>query len=258
MAKRKTKPFAERTDSVRLLWGDRERSGRGPKPSLSVERIAEIAIAVADAEGLQAVSMARVAREAGVTTMALYRYIPGKSELIDLMVDTAIGAAPDLRAISGGWRPRLHEWARRCWSIFRQHPWSLQAATARRRIMGPNELGWLDSVLGVLAETGLSGVEQYQAFLVLIGHVRSHAEFATGGAEGLSAERWESAIVRLLKGQDDRYPGLMAAISSGAFGPTPGDGLAFGLDCILDGLESLIARRARRHRGGPARSSGRR
>ena len=80
-------PFAFQTRSVELLWGQPERPNRGPKPGLSVERIVRVAIEIADAEGLPAVSMQRVASEFGFTTMSLYRYVPGKNELIDLMIE---------------------------------------------------------------------------------------------------------------------------------------------------------------------------
>src|SRR5258707_1378038 len=93
--------------TIELLWGERSEPRRGPKPSLSVEQIARAAGAVADAEGLEAVSMQRVAQECGVTTMALYRYVPGKAELIALMLDIGLGPAPHLDEVPGGWRPRL-------------------------------------------------------------------------------------------------------------------------------------------------------
>src|SRR5689334_22149881 len=81
----------ERARTADLLWGPRERPSRGPKPGLTRDGIVRAAIGVADAEGLAAVSMQRVAAEVGFTTMALYRYVPGKNELVALMVDSAVG-----------------------------------------------------------------------------------------------------------------------------------------------------------------------
>jgi AcrR family transcriptional regulator len=83
-----------------LLWGTPERSGRGPKPTLTLEQIARAAIAIADAEGLDALSMRRVAETLGFTTMALYRHIHSKTELIAVMVDTAIGDALTLDSLT--------------------------------------------------------------------------------------------------------------------------------------------------------------
>jgi len=230
---------------VNVLWSERDHPSRGPKPTLSADKIARAAIGVADAEGLAAVSMQRIAREVHVTTMALYRYFSSKAELIDLMVDTAGGPAPDLRVGFKGWRARLEEWTRRCSSVYRDHPWFLQAAAARRRIMGPNELEWLDAALGVLGDAGLPARQQHEAFLVLIGHVRSNAEFMAARDQGPSAGQWVSVMAELLGKHRHRYPALMAAIDSGAFSQSPQDGLEFGLECILDGIESLIGRQER-------------
>ncbi|WNF28717.1 TetR/AcrR family transcriptional regulator [Streptomyces sp. C11-1] len=77
--------------SLELLWGTGERPSRGPKPGLTLDRIVTAAIAVADAEGLSAVSMRRLSTELGTGTMSLYRYVPGKAELLDLMLDRVLG-----------------------------------------------------------------------------------------------------------------------------------------------------------------------
>ncbi len=243
---KKAKTPTKLPDSVRVLWHERDHPSRGPKPTLSADQIARAAIGVADAEGLAAVSMQRIAREVHVTTMALYRYFSSKAALIDLMIDTAGGPAPDLDAVSKGWRSRLEEWTRRCSSIYRDHPWFLQAATARRRNMGPNELEWLNAALAVLGDAGLRAREQHEAFLVLIGHVRSNAEFMAGRSQSPSAEQWVSVMAELLGRHGDRYPALIAAIDSGAFTQPPEDGVEFGLKCILDGIESRVGRRPKR------------
>jgi AcrR family transcriptional regulator len=243
----KPKASTKMPGSAKALWHERAHPSRGPKPTLTADQIARTAIGVADADGLAAVSMQRIARKAHVTTMALYRYFSSKAELIDLMIDLAGGPAPDLNIGSAKrWRPRLEEWSRRCSSIYRDHPWFLQAATARRRVMGPNELEWLDAAFGVLGDTGLPARQQHQVFLVLIGLVRSNAEFTAGRAQTPSAEQWVSEMTTLLGKHRDRYPSLIAAIDSGAFSQLPEDGLEFGLKCILDGIESLVGRQGKR------------
>jgi AcrR family transcriptional regulator len=232
--------MATKVSSVELLWGQRERPSRGPKPGLSLDGIVRAAIAIADAEGLAAVSMQRVAGEFGFTTMSLYRYVPGKSELIDLMIDTAIGSPPDLSAIPGGWRPRLAEWARQTWTFFQQHPWFL--AAAMRRIMGPNQLGWLEQAVAALSGYGLVGQELLEAVLVVNGHVRSMAPFAAAQPE---TDAWGEAIGALLAAHSDRFPALSAAIADGAFAPDgEDDALEFGLQRVLDGIEVLIKARS--------------
>lgn len=231
--------MATKVSSVELLWGQQERPSRGPKPGLSLDGIVRAAITIADAEGLEAVSMQRVASEFGFTTMSLYRYVPGKSELLDLMIDTAIGPAPDLSAIPGGWRPKLAEWARRTWEFFLAHPWFLGAAM--HGIMGPNQLGWLEEAVAALSGNGLVGQELLEAVLVVNGHVRSMAQFA--GRSPSENEAWTAALTSALTEHAERFPALSAAIAEGAFGAEDeGDGLEFGLQRVLDGIEVLISR----------------
>jgi AcrR family transcriptional regulator len=215
----------------------------GPKPALSIEQIAKAAIELADREGLRELSMERVAREVVVTTMALYRYFANKEQLLDAMIEHAGGPVPALHGAAREWRSRLAEWTRGCAAIYRDHPWFLQAAVARRRVMGPNELGWLDAALSVLGDTGLPFPDQWRTFLVLIGHVRSHAEFSAADKQGLSLEQWAAATARMIANEPARYPALASALDSGAFAGGPSDAPDFGLECILEGIESLVRKR---------------
>ena len=105
--------------SIEAAWGIRERPRKGPKPGLSLPRIVEAAISVAERDGLAAVSMSRVAAELGASTMSLYRYVSAKDELLMLMADAAYGAPP---VICGRWwstptssnRRRSRSWSRAC------------------------------------------------------------------------------------------------------------------------------------------------
>jgi AcrR family transcriptional regulator len=222
---------------------ERSESSPGPKPSLTADQIARASIAVADAEGLAAVSMQRIAREVHVTTMALYRYFPGKAELVDLMIDRAGGPVSDLHFAGRGWRSRLAEWTHRCSAIYCNHPWFLQATARPQRIMGPNELGWLNAALQELSNTGLTARQQHEAFLLLMGHIRSNAEFTAGRSRGPSTESWLSETAKLPAPFRNRYPALAAAVESGAFNQPLDDGLEFGLTCILNGIESILRKR---------------
>jgi AcrR family transcriptional regulator len=227
--------------SLELLWGEQEPPSRGPKPGLSLDGIVAAAIRIATTDGLGAVSMQRVASEFGFTTMSLYRYVPGKSELIDLMIDTAAGPPPDLAAIPGGWRPRLATWARLTREFFAQHQWFLPAALTR--VMGPNQVGWLESAVAALAETGLTGPERVGAALVVNGHVRSMAPFNGAGGE------FASTMGELFARHGARFPALVAAIADGAFADSDDEDFEFGLERVLDGIEVLVERRAREGSG---------
>lgn len=229
--------------SLALLWGEQEQPRRGPKPSLTAGRIVAAAIALADAEGLDAVSMQRVAAELEVTTMALYRYVPSKTDLVDLMVDAAGGAPPAVADLPGGWREPLAEWARQCWALYRRHPWILTATAMRRQHMGPGQLAWLDAALAVLARTGLPAARQHDTFLLVIGHIRSLAQQLVDADEEADGE-WQRLTGELLDRHRDRFPALTAAIAAGAFAPAQPDEdpLEFGLQRILDGVAALVER----------------
>ncbi|GAA0933251.1 TetR/AcrR family transcriptional regulator [Virgisporangium aurantiacum] len=226
------------TEFVALLWQLRERPTRGPKPSLTLERIAAAAIAIADSDGLDALSMQRVATDLGLTKMALYRYVAGRDELVALMVDAAVGDPPNLAGTAGGWRIKLTTYARLLWETWDRHPW-IPGATVGARVMGPNEVGWVESAVRVLAETGLDGPAQLNAVQLLSGHIRNAQAGSARGSLPWSADHHlDPAMADLLYAQRDRYPAVTAAVDGAA--DTGTDARTFGLDCILDGLEMLI------------------
>ncbi|MEU7895220.1 TetR/AcrR family transcriptional regulator [Nonomuraea sp. NPDC049152] len=242
----KNEAFEDQTGVITLLWGPRERPSRGPKPALSVERIAHAAIEIADAEGPAAVSMQRIAGDLGFTKMSLYRYVPGKAELIALMIDTAIGEPPDLDGVPDGWRAKLQSWAWHIWEVYQRHPWLLGAIVGNR-VFGPNELGWMESAVAALDGTGLDGGERLDAVLVVNGHIRNIAQqtVTTAGTTMQHAEQaTASTLTRLLRQHGDRYPALTAAIASAAANSSQDQGLEFGLRRILDGLAMLITDRS--------------
>ncbi len=230
------------------LWGERQRATRGPKPGLDVGAIARAAVAIADAEGFAAVSMQRVASELGYTTMALYRHVPDKAELVARMIETSLAPAPEFVA-GAGWRANLEAWARGLWAVFHRHPWAL-AVSGRLRVMGPVELGWMERALAAFAGTGLSASEAHRAFLAVLGQVHSTSRFAQPGTgEHISGEQWSAATRALLREHGEGFPALRAAMAAGAFAEPTADGLGFGLRCVLDGIAVLIAGRAEGSRG---------
>src|ERR1700742_1418044 len=106
-----------------LLWGRRARGKRGPRPGLSPDAIVEAAMRLADAEGLEAVSMARVAAELGFTTMSLYRHVASKEELLQLMFDASATGAEGLVLEGDTWRERMRHWAVTQRDMLDRHPW---------------------------------------------------------------------------------------------------------------------------------------
>jgi AcrR family transcriptional regulator len=224
--------------NLNLTWAKKLPPSRGPKPTFSPDEIARVAIKVADAEGLEAVTMQRVAREIGVTTMALYRYFPGKAALVDLMIDSASDSASNFGRPSLQWDARLKRWARLCFAIYRDHPWFLEATSVRRSMMGPNELSWMEAALAMLAESGLSPGDRHSAFIAVISHVRGHASLQRLRDRNQSA----NDLAPILESEANRYPALLKALNSGNFSSNPARAFEFGLDCILDGIRSRVRR----------------
>lgn len=237
--------------SMELLWGEREAGRRGPKPSMTLEQIVDVAIEIADAEGLSAVSMRRVADGLGVSAMSLYTYVPGKAELLDLMVDAAFGHADRPDHEGAGWRERLRTAARTNHRLYLRHPWLLQLGALRPAI-GPNLLAKYDYELRAVAACGISAVEMDLIVNVVGNYVhgaaRSTVEAAEAeGATGISDAQWWGMSAPLLAEvvDPDRHPA--AADVLGALAESDEDGgldrtFEFGLELLIDGISLYVDR----------------
>jgi AcrR family transcriptional regulator len=227
-----------------FLWATRPGPRRGPKPRMTLDQIVDSAIEIADADGLAAVTMQRIADLHGVTKMSLYRYVPGKAELVALMTERALGSAPGIGAtgatgVRREWRPALEEWARSMLDRTVRHPWALQASVGFRA-MGPQGLGWVEAAMAALADTRLSSQQKLDVAATLAGHVRAMAEQAVGAAPEDRAA--ESALARLVDNRPGDYPALLEVLADVAPDVTD-QGFEFGLRLILDGVGLLIENR---------------
>jgi AcrR family transcriptional regulator len=224
--------------AIELLWGAREPD----RPGLSLGRIVAAAIDVADAEGLGALSMRKVAERFGTTTMSLYRYVPGKAELVELMRDAVYGEAPLEPADGLDWRAGLERWARRAWEIHQRHPWLVYSAGSRR-LPGPNIMAGYDHALDVASRSGLEPAQVIAVVNLVGGFVESVARQAGETAElqrrtGISHERWWSERGSLFE-RLDAYPALGRLWESGGM-DEPLDPFEFGLQRTLDGVQALV------------------
>lgn len=151
----------------------------GPKPGLTLDRIVATAITVADADGLVAVSMRRVAIELGVGTMSLYRYVPGKGELLDLMLDKVSDPGEVAERMAGlDWRGVLETYARGTWDRYLSRPWLLQVNWARPAL-GPSSLAGLEVLLRGLIGIALSDQERMIVIVVVESFVTWRANTST-------------------------------------------------------------------------------
>jgi len=234
--------------TLELLWDTGKRPSRGPKPTLTLDRIVEAAVQVADAEGLEALSMRRIATELGTGTMSLYRYVPGKGELLDLMLDRVQRPSENPADLGdGGWRSALEALGRATLALYRRHPWLLQVNQSRP-ILGPSALDGMEKILSRIKPMGLTDPELVSAIIMVDGYVvgaartqlyQQEVERRTGLTD---AEFWQAQVPMLEKVMaSGRYP-LLAGLSEDAFG-TDFDHFEFGLQRILDGLEVLVSQR---------------
>ena len=232
-----TDPAADEQATIDLLWDGRVAATRGPKPALTIERIAEAAVAVADVEGLDAVSMQRVAESLSFTKMSLYRYVAGKSDLLAVMVEQAVGEPPDLGRMRSGWRGRVERWAGLLSASWDEHPW-LPGATTGRRVMGPREIGWVEAGVAALDGTALTPAERFDVVVLISGHLRNTQSSAVAGTQP-----WhEGPHARLVAADPGRFPALAGLLT--ARPRTPRQNRDFGLRCLLDGVAARLGERS--------------
>jgi AcrR family transcriptional regulator len=236
--------------SIQAAWGLRARPNKGPRPGLSLDRIVQAAIKVADADGLAAVSMSRVAADLGAATMSLYRYVTAKDELLQLMADAAYGPPPAPPVPGEGWRPGLSRWAWAQLAGLRRHPWVVRIPISGPPT-APNATVWLEQGLSCLRDTGLAEGQKLSVILLVSGFVRNYATMVADlSASFLASSPAQDAMAnygRLLARLTDpqRFPALHAAIASGAFDEPdePDNEFVFGLERILDGINTLVRAR---------------
>jgi AcrR family transcriptional regulator len=187
--------------SYSVIWMRPTGRGRGPQPTYSRESIAAAAVRLADEQGFDAVSMRRVAAEIGAGTMSLYRYVPSKEDLLDLMIDQVSGELR-LPEATGDVRADLLEVLRRQRALIHEHLWLVQALRSAPS-PGPNALRYMDWLLSVLEGTRLGATEKFETIALLNGSVRSFVEYELlqrlrEQQSGISAEQQQQAEMTYL------------------------------------------------------------
>ncbi|MDN5851504.1 MAG: TetR/AcrR family transcriptional regulator [Actinomycetia bacterium] len=228
-----------------LLWGKRERGRKGPKPGLTLDAIVEQAIAIADAEGLAAVSMARVAKDLGFTTMSLYRYVDNKDELLQLMWNASASGAPTIAG--GDWRELLRSWAIEQRAMLEQRRWVLEMPIVTPPA-GPNSLAWIEQAMAALDETGLSEGERLGVIGVLSSYTMGEARMSydSSAAAERGERTYDYAVILREVADDQTYPRVHRAAWSGEIDDPDGAGeeesFLYGLEVLLDGIAARVER----------------
>jgi AcrR family transcriptional regulator len=227
------------------LWERIEGSSRGPRPTLTHEQIARAAVEIADADGLSAVSMRHLAERLGVATMGLYRYVTGKDEVYELMLDAV---AADLSLPDAGWRTVADSYARQLRALSLRHPWMYQAFARVPASLSPANVALMEKALGSIEGLGLD----VDTMMAVFGTVNSFARGAVFAEvtqqEALERHGWESegdarlAYVPWVRWMlnSGRYPKVTRYVIEGSNEDDAEWQFEFGLGCVLDGIAARL------------------
>jgi AcrR family transcriptional regulator len=218
-----------------------------------VDDVVDAAITLADREGLGAVTMRGVAERVGVSTMSVYTYVPGKAELLDLMVDALYLRMPRPVWRIRTWRRRLERVAEANRVLLMDHPWLTEVAVLSRPPLGPGLMAKYEHELAAFDGTGLDDVTTDAALSYLLGFVQGHARAAHDAARVTTdtlisdADWWAANQPVLSRALDpSAYPRAVrvGAAAGEAQGSSWGAESAwtFGLARTLDGLAAVIDR----------------
>ncbi|MTE16635.1 TetR/AcrR family transcriptional regulator [Nocardia aurantiaca] len=241
--------------TLELLWREPGSGGstRGPKQRTTLDAVIAAALEIADAEGLDALTMRSVAAKLGITPMATYTYVPGKAELLDLMLDTVYQRMPRHDLSGMPWRERVSMIAAENRALLTEHPWVAYLPTTRPPL-GPGVAAKYDHELRAFDGLGLDDLDMDSALTYVLGFVTSTAQLAIDTARAAAEsgqsdnDWWERAAPLLARVFDaDRYP-LAARIGAVAGQAHEGAYSAdhayeFGLARVLDGLAVWIENR---------------
>lgn len=234
--------MAGRAAVPEVIWARPERTGRGPKPAYTRADIAAAAVRIADAEGLDGVSMRRVAAELGCGTMSLYNYVPRKEDLYELMID-AIGAEHEIREPSGDWRADMLRNAMETRGIMHRHTWVPRLMSG---VYGfsPNSLRYLEHCLECLEPLDLPYATKTELVALLNGVVTTYTANEIATAERTRSMPWseeeENAVRIAYLGSQvatGAYPRLAAAFMEQS-GPIDLEGVfRRALERVLDAFD---------------------
>ncbi|MEO7458352.1 MAG: TetR/AcrR family transcriptional regulator [Gemmatimonadaceae bacterium] len=230
-----------------LLWEDRTRPTRGPKPAVTPEEVVQAAIDIADDDGLPALTMNAVATRLGFTTMAIYRYFPNKEALYDAIVDAGMGLPPVTATPRAGWRAEVVQWAHAKRTMLCERPWLAELPFVAAP-HGPNWLSWLEALTDSLSRTRLAPAELGQVISIVDSYTRGASDTAVSMARarkrGTSEAEWAAAVgADLGRAIDDprfrKFAAILTAPSDGQ-PRSMEESFDFGLQRVLDGIEIYL------------------
>jgi len=235
--------------ALEILWGRRSPGSRGPRAELDVDRIVAAAVEIANADGLEAVSMARVAKALGFTTMSLYRHVPSKDDLLQLMWNASARSLGDWTPEGDTWRERLTAWALRQRQVIEDNIWITQLPMSTPPL-APSSLAWVELGLAALDEVDAPDYVKIRVLGLISQHGLIDARMAYDErrarelADGTGAETDYGVLVRELA-DPATYPRLTRLVRSEPPAESPDDDphaeYLFDIGLILDGFEVSIS-----------------
>ena len=214
----------------------------GSRVPLSRERVLGAAVLLADEDGLESLTMRELGLRLGVEAMSLYNHVANKDDLLDGMVDLVVSEI-ELPTDTVAWREAMRRRAISAQSVFSRHPWASGLIDSRES-SGPARLRYFDWVLGTLRRAGFTLEMAARAFSLLDSYIygfgRQQLNMSGGG--DLEPEEMGAAFLRAIPA--DEYPYLREMVVDHAMGSGYDESadFEFGLDLILDGLQSLLDR----------------
>ncbi|MGY6654632.1 TetR/AcrR family transcriptional regulator [Amycolatopsis sp. TRM77291] len=242
--------------SLELLWRDRgeaRQPTRGRKPKLTLDQVIATAVALADGAGEATVSMSRIAKKLGAGTMTLYTYVPGKTELLDLMVDSVL-AERDLPGPGDprpdDWRAQVRLYAERTLAVFRAHPW-LRSTSMVRPVLGPGLMAGQEYLIAAVSDIGLEPRQAAAAANSIEIYVQANATLFAETAQveqetGQSTDAWwgQRSVFWEKYFDVERHPAMTRIWESGGYDAdtceAADETFVFGLERLLDGIEALV------------------
>lgn len=227
-----------RPNWVTTAWAMHD-SPRQDEPGLNATKIVAAAIELADDEGIAGLSIRKLGGRLGAGTMAAYRHVESREDLVILMVDSALGTPPVSILDTDDWRERVRRWAGAISARYARHPWLVDAPIAGF-IATPNRALWLEYILQSLRPTGLGLRQMLDVALLIDGHARNVAALtravdAQDDAQDVTAP-WLASLLT-----QERFPMLAQVLSLGELDEDSARDLEFGLGRIIDGIGSLAA-----------------
>lgn len=217
----------------------RDRTDGGRRAPLSRERVVTAAIELADRDGIESISMRRVAQDLGVEAMSLYSHVRSKDDLLAGMADAVIGEIPT-EVDHGDWKASLRAIVFNARTVVQDHPWA-PALIASRAAPGPAALSYINTILGLLRRGGFSVARAHDTLHVLGSRLLGFTQDLYDDSGDPDPAAIEAVVQQLGETHPYVVEMALAAGHSGALGPCDDDAeFTIGLDLILDGLDRLV------------------